>query len=43
METLKSYSTFTLNETIRYQGAMYIIKGIKELTRGLKSYTIERL
>ena len=43
MKSISSYSNFALNETISYQGVLYIIRGIKPLTRGLKYYTIERI
>ena len=41
MKIIKSYSDFTINSIINYQGDKYKVIKIKPLTRGLKAYTLE--
>ena len=41
MKTIQSYSDFTLNSTIVFQGDKYRVLDVRVLTRGLKQYKLE--
>ena len=43
MKTIQSYSDFTLNSTILFQGDNYRVLSVRTLTRGLKQYKLERI
>ena len=43
MKTIQSYSDFTLNSTIVFQGDNYRVLSVRTLTRGLKQYKLERI